>query len=106
MTKHHLTTITPGPWLIVREDAEHAIISNAADRAWCAIDHYVGRVRANNAPLIIAARDLLDVMLEIRALAFDAGQDERGASRIVISPDLYAEIETAIAATEAKGKKG
>jgi hypothetical protein len=100
MTKRHLLTATPGPWLVVRKDAEHAIVSNTADRTWGQVDHYVGRVRTNNAPLIIAAHDLLTVAVEIRALAFYAGTDERGAIKITITPELYAELERVIAATK------
>jgi hypothetical protein len=96
MTKRHLAEPTPGPWLVVREDAEHAIISNTLDRSWNQIEHYVGRVRANNAPLIIAARDLIDVLQEICALAA-LGRDERGASKIIIAPELYDELEAVLA---------
>ena len=90
-----IKTRTPGPWLKVRQDDEHVLISNATDRTWCLPEHYIGKVRANNANLIIGAPGLFDVLQEIRAGY--ASTNEHGAIEIVITPELRTRIETALA---------
>lgn len=88
MTKRHLTEPTPGPWLAVREDAEHVLIANTDDRSWNSIEHYVGRVRANNARLVAAAPELL---IALRALRDWCDQNLNGApleySEIILRAD-------------------
>ncbi len=97
--KHYLAYPTIGPWFVLKQDAEHALISNTAGREWGQIEHYVGKVRANNAQLVAAAPDLLAALQEIRSRY--ASLNEHGAIEVAITPELYALIETAIArATE------
>jgi hypothetical protein len=103
--KYHLEHYTPGPWLVIRHDAEHAIISNVTGRAWPAIDHYVGKVRANNAPLIIAAPDLADMLQKVRALVLSSDQNESGTVTITLTPDLCAEIDVLFSYLENGGLK-
>lgn len=69
MSKQPIKPCTPGPWQVIRRDAEHALISNTTSREWCTPDHYIGRVRSNNARLIVAAPLMLASLQEIRNLA-------------------------------------
>ena len=69
MSKQAVKTCTPGPWLVIRRDAEHALISTTTGRDWCNPDHYIGRVRSTHARLIASAPLMLASLNEIRNLA-------------------------------------
>lgn len=83
MSTQQVKTCTPGPWQVIRRDAEHTLISNTTGREWCTPDHYIGRVRSNNARLIVSAPLMLASLKELRNLAAVSAGDSQLAELVL-----------------------